>query len=50
MNDECGDGAVACGFFIFVSPPAVVGERFAFEKLGIVGGGLIDEKQRDFPF
>ena len=36
VDDDHGGGAVTRGFFVFIGPAAVVGERRAGEKLGIV--------------
>ena len=48
MNQDGADGPLALGFFVFVGPAAVVGERLSFEKLGIGGGRLADQHEHYF--
>ncbi len=47
MNDQRRHRAVARGFFELVDPPAVVRERAAGKKFGIVRGRLVDKQQSD---
>ena len=48
VDENHADCAFARGFFVFVSPAAVVGERFAFEKFRIVGGRLVHQHEQHF--
>src|ERR1700693_253576 len=50
VNDQRGDRTAASGFFKLVGPAAVIGEGFAFEEFGIVGGGFGDKEKSDFAF
>src|ERR1041384_3009973 len=42
MNNQRGDSAAPGAFFVLVSPPAVISEGFALEKLRVVGVWFVD--------
>ena len=48
MDENHAHCAFARCFFIFVSPAPVIGQRFAFEKFGIVRWRLIHQHQQHF--
>ena len=48
VNQNHSDRAFARGFFVLVSPAAVVGEGLALEKLQIIRRRLVDQHQQDF--
>ena len=48
MNNDRGHGSPASGFFIFISPAPVVGERASGEEFGIVRRRLVGEQHHDF--
>jgi hypothetical protein len=50
VNDQHSGCAPAYPFFELVGPAAVVGERFAVEKVIVVGGRLVDNREQDFSF
>ena len=50
VDDERADGSFAGGLLEFVGPAAVVGEGFAAEEVGIVGGRVADDAEDDFAF
>ena len=49
MDEEYAYRAPARRFFVFVRPASVVGQRLAFEELGIVRGWLVHQHEQHFP-
>ena len=50
VDDEGADGSFAGGLLELVGPAAVVGEGFAGEEFGVVGGWVADDAEDDFAF
>ena len=50
VDDERADRSFAGGLLELVGPAAVVGEGFAAEEGGVVGGRVVDEAEDDFAF
>ncbi len=48
VDDEGADGSHAGGLLELVGPAAVVGEGFAAEEFGVVGGWVADDAENDF--
>jgi len=48
MDYEDSYSAAAGGFFVFVGPATVVGERFAVEEFLVVRGRLVDDDEGNF--
>ena len=47
---SAADGSHAGGLLELVGPAAVVGEGFAAEEAGVVGGWVADDEEDDFAF